>query len=628
MKTIALLLLIQASHLSATTATIPKTTKGKADRIFLYFKVIGGTYKLMKGTDANKQNTNRKKINTFKAKIVKLINLDEDIINQTNPLPPNEPIIIIAASYGYIDIITTLLNREANVNTKDSDGYTALMAAAMFLHLNVVELLLKAGANALLKNNKKETAFTLAIDKKLNKNQEALKKNLMNLLAAAGETQKKANEIHSYFNSLDNPNIKASSGTDLKGKISSLIISNKAIINQTTPGGRNRTIIMRAAAHNQIDIIKILLCREANVNAADRNGKTALMVAAKHHYFDLVKLLLEGKANTNVLLTNHNGKTALDLAKEDHISKPRTLKQINDKPKTIDLLAAAVETQKKANKIHSYFNSINQASHAHQKTEKPEEKLAESKKIRNYRVEIKKELKSDENIINQTNPNGHNGTILIRAAAFGYLGIIMLLFRRRPNIDATDNKGRTALMMTAMFLHLNIAKLLLRINADVFITNHNGETALDLARKDNNGKVLSKIQAKTKKKIIALLETAGETQRKAMPVPYQLRSSGHSGSKDESKNEYKDDLEELNLNSHTPSARAQDILAKVNYSSTTPEGSLKRLTPNLQSRPFIISPEIIQQLKAKKEICNITFVIFFLFVLISTPSYFYIRLKT
>jgi len=51
---------------------------------------------------------------------------------------------------------------EANVNLKDSDGWTALMYAAMGGYMSSCKLLLNAGADPQVKNNDGDTAAVIA----------------------------------------------------------------------------------------------------------------------------------------------------------------------------------------------------------------------------------------------------------------------------------------------------------------------------------------------------------------------------------------------------------------------------------------------------------------------------------
>ena len=48
--------------------------------------------------------------------------------------------------YGHILVATVLLKNGANVNAKDSDGYTSLLLARMYGHARMVELLKANGA--------------------------------------------------------------------------------------------------------------------------------------------------------------------------------------------------------------------------------------------------------------------------------------------------------------------------------------------------------------------------------------------------------------------------------------------------------------------------------------------------
>ena len=54
---------------------------------------------------------------------------------------------MIAARYGYLQVVDQLLSVGTNPNVADKYGRTALMYAIEDGHLNIVRLLVKAGAN-------------------------------------------------------------------------------------------------------------------------------------------------------------------------------------------------------------------------------------------------------------------------------------------------------------------------------------------------------------------------------------------------------------------------------------------------------------------------------------------------
>jgi ankyrin repeat protein len=64
-------------------------------------------------------------------------------------------------------VLRALLNQnEVNINSRDTRGTTALMSAASKGNARVVDILLKAGADATLKNYKGETALKITENEK------------------------------------------------------------------------------------------------------------------------------------------------------------------------------------------------------------------------------------------------------------------------------------------------------------------------------------------------------------------------------------------------------------------------------------------------------------------------------
>jgi len=69
---------------------------------------------------------------------------------------------MIAAEHGQVDIGEALIAGDANLNTQDVKGQTALMYAANGRHFDFVELLLSEGALTYIRNSEKETALDIA----------------------------------------------------------------------------------------------------------------------------------------------------------------------------------------------------------------------------------------------------------------------------------------------------------------------------------------------------------------------------------------------------------------------------------------------------------------------------------
>jgi ankyrin repeat protein len=84
-------------------------------------------------------------------------------------------ILIDAARDDDADILQSLLDAGADINAKDTAGYTALMWAAGLGHTDTVKLLLDHGADVHIENNYKNTALGLAVEEEV-----------INLLSQAG----------------------------------------------------------------------------------------------------------------------------------------------------------------------------------------------------------------------------------------------------------------------------------------------------------------------------------------------------------------------------------------------------------------------------------------------------------
>ena len=72
--------------------------------------------------------------------------------------------IHLAAGLDQADAATLLINHGCDVDIRDNRGWTALMEAAIHGNVSVAEVLLRAGANAQLKEKQGRTAWYFATD--------------------------------------------------------------------------------------------------------------------------------------------------------------------------------------------------------------------------------------------------------------------------------------------------------------------------------------------------------------------------------------------------------------------------------------------------------------------------------
>jgi len=84
------------------------------------------------------------------------------MVNNRNILIASLLLLSLGAMPAYADGAGTVLRAGADVNTRNKYGDTPLMEAARFNSPEIIERLLKAGANAKAKNNEEKTAIDYA----------------------------------------------------------------------------------------------------------------------------------------------------------------------------------------------------------------------------------------------------------------------------------------------------------------------------------------------------------------------------------------------------------------------------------------------------------------------------------
>jgi ankyrin repeat protein len=167
---------------------------------------------------------------------------------------------------GSLEEIQAAIKGGANVNAKDSDGWTVLMAAAFNANPEMISLLLESGADVNAKDSDGATALMSAADK-------------------------------------GNP------------EVISLLLESGADVN--AKHYRGITALMRAANRNKNpEVILILLENGADINAKTTDdGETALMLAAGYNKNpEVVSVLLENGADAAI--TDNEGEKAIDYMKE------------------------------------------------------------------------------------------------------------------------------------------------------------------------------------------------------------------------------------------------------------------------------------------------------------------------
>jgi ankyrin repeat protein len=182
--------------------------------------------------------------------------------------------LLLAAAYGETAVVKLFLDREAKVESTNSLGQTALIAAACncrIIHMpdtaGIVRLLLENGANVEAKDKHGETPLMAAADR--------------------GRTP-----------------------------IVQILLEKGARIEARDKEGNTALLISaQGGGYPTAEVVYLLLDKGADIKARNNKGETALMLAASYGGFEdakIVKMLL--KRGAGVSAKDLRGRTAIDMA--------------------------------------------------------------------------------------------------------------------------------------------------------------------------------------------------------------------------------------------------------------------------------------------------------------------------
>ena len=257
-------------------------------------------------------------------------------------------------------VFRILLKAGADINAKNEDGWTALTIAATTQNVDVVDILVKAGAKVaaeeffIATNNensgvmsvlakavenmstKGKPGWVVIMDKaKLNENPE-----LTTALSQAGASVYL--QVHARVGTDATQLMMIAVQNEENLKVVNALIKAGAKLNIYF-GDKKQTILMMAAAFNDNSkVINALIKAGANVNAKDNDGRTPLIYAAgRNSNLGITEALLKAKADINV--QDNDGWTAL-MDAAGH----------NDNPKIVSaLLKAGAKTYLKNNEYQT-----------------------------------------------------------------------------------------------------------------------------------------------------------------------------------------------------------------------------------------------------------------------------------
>lgn len=223
---------------------------------------------------------------------------DSDSMNQA---------FLDAASHGHLDVLRLLLDRGVKIDQIKSQ---ALLAATHPAHpirddilTEVINFLLSLGADV---NTKDEDGWTPLLQAALKNDELAVR----TLLASGADVNARC-ECPGYYHGGWSALMLAAQGQS--SGIIKILLNAGAHINARDNEGQ--TALIKAAkddTKDQSEIVGILLSAGADINVRDNEGRTALIKAAEFGNRNVVQVLIDKGADVNI--QDNNGQTALAWA--------------------------------------------------------------------------------------------------------------------------------------------------------------------------------------------------------------------------------------------------------------------------------------------------------------------------
>jgi ankyrin repeat protein len=256
--------------------------------------------------------------------VMEFIRAGADVNQISEVYNTNGTPLCIASLVGNDAVVKVLLDNNAAIDVKGSDGCTALMLAVSQSRVSTVKLLIKRGADIRIRNNKDLDALCCACQignvQVINLLIEAgcslyqLPWSAVHMASAHGQTGAVKHllnlgaDVNSLSKNNNTPLLCASNGGHYD-VVATLIAAGAEL---DLKGYFNHTAMFVAASKGYAKIVSTLAAAGASLNVQCEYNMTALAIASSNGYTDVVEVLLKYSADTTV--QDDRGETALTRA--------------------------------------------------------------------------------------------------------------------------------------------------------------------------------------------------------------------------------------------------------------------------------------------------------------------------
>ncbi len=333
---------------------------------------------------------------------------------------------ILALLEKYTNIAKFLLNRGADINSKDEDGKTALLIAIWDRNFDMAKILINRGADVNIVDNKGDTPLTYA--------SRGGNLNIIKLLIDKGADINKKTEqgLTPLTLSLYNGH----------SEVADFLISSGAKYDINYEDFYGGNILMYAAKCGKINLVKEIVEKGMGVNCRDKKNENVIFyaVSSKFENLEVVEYLLRKGANPNSFNCNDSDDDNIDkIFGETALMVAVRLGYINI-VKLLIRYGVDINAQK-------YCGTALMAASFCNKEEI---------------VKLLSELGADVNIKSKS---GY--TTLMCAADRGHVNILSMLIKAGAKVKKKGKLSLTALGCAVSNGHLEAVKLLVENGADV-----------------------------------------------------------------------------------------------------------------------------------------------------------------
>ena len=190
---------------------------------------------------------------------------------------------------------------------------------------------------------------------------------------------------------------------------------------------KGESLLFLAAKSGNLDVVKFLVEKGADINFADREGRTALMAASAMGHYHIVRYLVNHKASVN--MAKKDGWNALMFAIQyKHGLIKEYLKENG---------ATAPKWIRGSNKARFIYYA----------------EIGDLDKVKDL---LKRGVNVNAFYVNTRN------TALMKASEMGHKSIVRFLIKKGANRNMKNREGKSALMLAKENGHKSIARILMR----------------------------------------------------------------------------------------------------------------------------------------------------------------------